>query len=190
MQPDDLRATMLERRRNLSPEAVRRASATVLDRIRGLPEFGRASMVAAYLGVRGEIDLSALLDEPSPEIALPVTVLDEELRFVVPDGPLVDGPFGIRQPGSGRQIGSTDLDMVILPMVVGDVRGNRIGHGTGYYDRAFGFRRGRAAPPVLVGVAHAFQILPSIDARPWDVPLDIIVTDVGILRPGLPMGED
>jgi 5-formyltetrahydrofolate cyclo-ligase len=119
-----------------------------------------------------------------------VTVLDEELRFVVPDGPLVDGPFGIRQPGSGRQIGSTDLDMVILPMVVGDVRGNRIGHGTGYYDRAFGFRRDRAAPPVLVGVAHAFQILPSIDARPWDVPLDIIVTDVGILRPGLPMGED
>ena len=190
MQPDDLRATMLERRRNLSPEAVRRASATVLDRIRRLPEFGRASVVAAYLEVRGEIDLSALLDEPSPEIALPVTVLDEELRFVVPDGPLVDGPFGIRQPGSGRQIGSTDLDMVILPMVVGDVRGNRIGHGTGYYDRAFGFRRGRAAPPVLVGVAHAFQILPSIDARPWDVPLDIIVTDVGILRPGLPMGED
>ena len=34
------------------------------------------------------------------------------------------------------------------------------------------------------------QILPFIDARPWDVPLDIIVTDVGILRPGLPMGED
>jgi len=36
--------------------------------------------------------------------------------------------------------------------------------------------------PRLIGVAYACQELPSIDAAPWDVPLDCVVTEREIVR--------
>jgi len=43
---------------------------------------------------------------------------------------------------------------------------------------------------VLVGLAHGFQVVPTNEPRPWDVRLDIVLTDEGILRPEPPIGED
>jgi 5-formyltetrahydrofolate cyclo-ligase len=37
--------------------------------------------------------------------------------------------------------------------------------------------------PRLVGVAFACQELSAIAASPWDVPLDLIVTERGVLVP-------
>jgi 5-formyltetrahydrofolate cyclo-ligase len=37
-----------------------------------------------------------------------------------------------------------------------------------------------------VGVAFACQELPAIPASPWDVPLDLVVTERGVIVPGRP----
>jgi 5-formyltetrahydrofolate cyclo-ligase len=87
--------------------------------------------------------------------------------------------FGIDEPlPTARRVATTRLDVVLVPLVAFDRRGNRLGHGAGYYDAAFAFRlAGRRRRPLLIGLAHAFQELPQIDAQSWDVPLDLVVTE-------------
>ncbi len=77
------------------------------------------------------------------------------------------------------------LPVVLVPVVVADQLGNRVGHGGGFYDRTFASTReaGRSRP-LLIGLCHAFQVVPKLEARPWDVPLDLVVTEVGLVRPG------
>ncbi len=188
------RRRMLDRRRALSPEAVAQASALVVERVRVLPGYTEAAVVASYMSRDGEIDPAELLRGKSPEVALPITRAEEPLRFVIPDGPLELGPFGIRQPTTGRVVQPTELEVVLLPLVAVDWSGNRLGHGTGYYDRTFAFRRDRDHP-ILIGLAHRFQVVESIEPSPWDVPVDLVVTETGIFGRGIapsdsPMGED
>ena len=182
---DDVRGEMLARRQALAADVVARSSAVVVDRLRGLQEVREARTIGAYLGVRGEVDPSALCDEEGLDVALPVTTSGAPLRFVVPVGPLLDGPFGIRQPGDGREVMPDDLDLVLVPVVVADEMGNRVGHGAGFYDRTFAHVRGAdRARPLLIGLCHAFQVVPRLEARSWAVPLDLVVTEVGLVRPG------
>ena len=195
MEADIARTEMLERRMAQSPEAVRRASEVVVRRLLTLPELAGSLRIGAYLGIRGEVDPSALRHVARLEVALPVTTAGEPLRFVVPAGPLEEGPYGIRQPGEGTEVTPLPLDAVVVPAVAVDRRGNRVGHGAGFYDRTFADRRNHTPPPVLIGVCHSFQVVEHLDARPWDVPLDLVVTEAGVIRPGMAhsgarMGED
>ena len=195
MEPDIARTEMLERRMALSPEAVRRASEVVVRRLLTLPELAGSLRIGAYLGIRGEVDPSALRHVARLEVALPVTTAGEPLRFVVPAGPLEEGPYGIRQPGEGTEVNPLELDVVVVPAVAVDRRGHRVGHGAGFYDRTFADRRKHTPPPVLIGVCHSFQVVEHLNARPWDVPLDLVVTEAGVIRPGMAhsgarMGED
>ncbi|MBC8195403.1 MAG: 5-formyltetrahydrofolate cyclo-ligase [Acidimicrobiia bacterium] len=190
MSPDDKRQEMLERRSTLPESLVRESSSTVLSLLEGLPEFREAELIAAYVGIRGEIDPSALVGSCGKRVALPVILPDGELEFMLAAGPMASGPFGTSQPEGGDVVQAADLDLALVPLVLADVSGNRIGHGRGYYDRAFSSRLTGPAPPVLVGLAHGFQVVPTIEPRPWDVRLDIVLTDEGILRPEPPIGED
>jgi 5-formyltetrahydrofolate cyclo-ligase len=195
MEPDIARIEMLERRMAQSPETVRRASEVVVRRLLALPELAGSLRIGAYLGVRGEVDPSALRHVDRLEVALPVTTAGEPLRFVVPAGPLEQGPYGIRQPGEGTEVTPLALDVVVVPAVAVDRRGHRVGHGAGFYDRTFADRRKDTPPPVLIGICHSFQVVEHLDAKPWDVPLDLVVTEAGIIRPGMAhsgarMGED
>ncbi len=68
--------------------------------------------------------------------------------------------------------------LVLVPLVAFDRNGNRMGMGAGYYDRALqALAHQTGTRPLLVGLAHAFQETTSLQAKPWDVPLDAILTD-------------
>lgn len=179
-----LRIEMLARRKALLPDVVRRNSDIVVQRLRSLPEMQVTKVVGAYLGVRGEVDPTGLIDDPDLRVALPVTTADQPLRFVVPGGPLAPGPFGIRQPDEGLEVDPISLAVVLVPLVVADRKGNRIGHGAGFYDRTFaGLIADRSCGPLLIGLCHDFQVVDSLETREWDVPLDLLVTEVGVIRP-------
>jgi 5-formyltetrahydrofolate cyclo-ligase len=78
------------------------------------------------------------------------------------------------------------LQLIFVPLVGFDVRGNRLGMGAGYYDRALAFRRRREHwdGPRLIGIAHSCQQVDAIDPTPTDIPLDAVVTerDIHVFR--------
>ncbi|MEO8696912.1 MAG: 5-formyltetrahydrofolate cyclo-ligase [Acidimicrobiales bacterium] len=183
------RAALLALRAELTAGTVTRASQSVAQQAIALPELNRATRIAAYRGVRGEIDCQPIVAwawRAGRRVYLPVTQPPRTMCFARwrRDDDFVTSSFGIAEPlPTARRIAATRLDVVLVPLVAFDRDGHRLGHGAGYYDATFEFRRNRRRTrPVLIGLAHPFQELDHIDEQEWDVPLDIVVTAQKTLR--------
>jgi 5-formyltetrahydrofolate cyclo-ligase len=71
------------------------------------------------------------------------------------------------------------LDLVFVPLLGFDDQGYRIGMGGGFYDASLAFlhRRRSWRRPRLVGVAFDCQHVPAVPYDPWDVPLNLALTE-------------
>ena len=98
--------------------------------------------------------------------------------------PLRTNRLGIAECDGPGLASARLLDVVFLPLVGFDRCGTRLGMGGGYYDRAFAFRHLRSAwhAPLLVGIAYALQEVQSIAPAAHDVPLDLVITERGVIR--------
>jgi len=184
---------MRQRRRALSPNERRRRTAAVCRHIRTSRSFRKAKSVALYLPNDGEIDLSPLLDvawRQGKRCLLPILDrLIERRLFFAPYGPrtpLKSNRYGIPEPDTHphRFLRPLAIDLILVPLVAFDRHGHRVGMGGGYYDRTLSFLRHRKRwrRPTLMGVAFAFQEAEQITARSWDIPLQFIATDSGIVK--------
>lgn len=141
-----------------------------------------ARTVALYMGLDDEAPaqrLAAPLIAMNKRVALP-RVLDrlgsmDFLRWT-PDAPLIPGPFRTSHPEPGN--GPVTPDAIIAPLVGFDRALNRLGQGGGYYDRAFA----RFPDALRIGLAWSAQELDDVPADPWDLPLDIILTEAELIE--------
>jgi 5-formyltetrahydrofolate cyclo-ligase len=180
-----LRAILIARRSGLTSAEVRRASSRVTARIRFLPALARCHRIACYFAINGEIDCRALMSATwarGRQVLLPI-LYRQKLRFVPfrPDGKTKKNIFGIPEPVFAKRdlVDPRTLDVVLTPLVAFDLRGNRLGMGGGYYDRSFAFLRNRSQwqRPHLIGLAHNFQKVPSLQTNVWDIPLETVITE-------------
>ena len=144
------------------------------------------SNVGIYHPVNGEANTLQLIDfmwSINQQIFLPM-INKKKLLFgkLRPDSKLKKNCFGIPEPYANRnnQISADSLDMVFVPLVAFDLNGFRIGMGSGYYDRTFAKRLTTKdlKHPVLIGLAYEFQKQECLNHQPWDVPLDMVVTEL------------
>jgi 5-formyltetrahydrofolate cyclo-ligase len=156
--------------------------------------FRRGVRVALYLPMRGEVDLRPCLERAwrrGATVFVPRISSRRRGRmsFVrwTPGAAQRRNAFGILEPAvTIRPTPVAQLDVVVVPVVGFDRRGNRLGMGAGFYDRALRRRLDatrRWRRPRLIGVAFACQELAAIPTSPWDVPLDLIVTERGLVVP-------
>lgn len=91
------------------------------------------------------------------------------------------GPYGIPEPSNpaGVEPRLSGWDIIVVPGLAFDRRGNRLGHGFGYYDRFLG---GLPASVPRVGLAWASQRIPEVPVDAWDVPVHALVTEEGVIR--------
>ena len=104
-----------------------------------------------------------------------------------PDTSLYQNRYSIPEPvhpARSRRTKLRSLDVIFMPLLGFDSEGNRLGMGGGFYDRSLGrclhpattWRR-----PVRVGVAYDWQQVDRIPNEKWDVPLDAVVTEQGLV---------
>lgn len=191
---DAVRRAARARRSELSDEDHRRAAAGCAAQLVGLDRFAVPGTLATYLPIDGEIDpnqvLPALRDR-GWDVTVPVVGPDRSMRFVRwdRDATMERNRFGIDEPAAPhRSVPPSEIDVVLVPCVALDRRGNRLGFGAGFYDRAFARTTDPDAttPPrraVLVGVVHDVQLVEQIDPDAWDVSMDLIVTGTTIIVP-------
>lgn len=141
------------------------------------------SLVASYVPLRGEADpalLAAACADHSLGLCLPV-VADRALpmRFLrwTPGDPLIEGPFGLHQPMADAPPATPDI--VLVPLLAFDGRGNRLGQGAGHYDRALA----QLPEALRIGIAWSVQQVHDLPVDRWDVPLHGIVTENGWISP-------
>ena len=91
------------------------------------------------------------------------------------------GPYGILEPSvpAGVEPFLSGWDIVVVPGLAFDRRGNRLGFGFGYYDRFLG---GLPESVPRVGLACASQVVPEVPVDAWDVPVHTLVTEEGVIR--------
>jgi 5-formyltetrahydrofolate cyclo-ligase len=85
---------------------------------------------------------------------------------------LKKGPYGICQPQRKRLVHLKDLDLVIVPGIAFDKKGNRLGRGKGCYDR---FLNTITRDIPSIGLAFSFQILPAVPAKLHDVRVNKVI---------------
>ena len=181
-------------RRALPNEQRRQAAWQLARRVMVLEAFTTARHIAGYLACDGELDPAPLLTQAwqwGKQVYLPVLTEHPETPMLFapyrPDGALKPNRFGIPEPqvSAGQFVPSRCLDLVLTPLVAFDTRGTRLGMGGGFYDRTFAFRRNPAhgVKPCLLGLAYEFQKVAELTRRPWDIPLDGIITEQA-LYPG------
>lgn len=154
---------------NSPPEIVQKLARTV-----------RNAPVAGYLASPNELDcLRALhfMATSGALLALP-HLADGMMTFRLwhPGDALVPGPHGISQPiDSATEVEPTTI---LAPLVAFDRTGARLGQGGGHYDRAFArFPKARR-----IGLAFACQEVEAVPMDPWDMRLQIIITEREIIR--------
>lgn len=148
------------------------------------PVAGRK--VALYSAIRGEVGTDRIRDGYLARGAVlfyPRVAPDGTLWFFPHRGgdDWELGRFGIREPrvepgAAGTRNG---FDLVVVPGMAFDPAGRRLGKGTGYYDRFLAEIAGRAE---TVGLAFSWQLVPEVPVESWDVPVDVVVTDEGVIR--------
>ena len=89
------------------------------------------------------------------------------------------GSFHIEEPTGNDTASMDDIELVVVPAVAYDRRGNRVGRGKGYYDRLLAETRA-----TKVGVGYDFQLMDDgeIPAEPHDVRVDIVITESGYYK--------
>lgn len=87
------------------------------------------------------------------------------------------GAFHIEEPQGDDVADVSEIEMIVVPAVAYDRKGNRVGRGKGYYDRLLATSRA-----VKVGVAYDFQMVDEIDAEPHDVRVDVVITERGVYK--------
>lgn len=186
-----LRALMSARRQALGAAERIAAADGVARSLEHLPEFIVDPLIAGYWAVRGEVPLNlavARLQARGQHYFLPVLekTMPRLLRFAEfsNGAALTPNRYGIPEPlDAATMLTPQQLDVVLVPLLAFDRHGNRLGTGGGFYDSTFAFLRGIARParPLLVGIGYAFQQTESLPAEPWDVRMDYIATETGLI---------
>lgn len=183
----DLRAEGLRRRRDfarsLAPEARAALEASLAKLV--LPHLIGAQVIGSYHPLKDEISPAGIVDGlgEGQRYGIP-WFADRDSRFLWREGPASEpSPWGVLQPAGGAEPLLPDL--VLVPLVLADRRGTRIGHGKGHYDRALAHLREGGRPVFTIGLAWPSQLVDApLPADPWDMRLDAIATPQEWLRCG------
>ncbi|MEA2999006.1 MAG: 5-formyltetrahydrofolate cyclo-ligase [Sphingomonadales bacterium] len=160
--------------RSLTPELRAELEAKLAGIV--LPRLLTAKIVAGYHPLQDEISPYAILDRlGAGQRAVLPWFSRRDSRMIWREAPAVEpSPWGVLQPAAEAE--ALAPDTILVPLVLADRRGTRIGHGKGHYDRALSHLR-EGGRVFTIGLAWEPQVLDEpIEPDPWDVPLDAIAT--------------
>ena len=142
----------------------------------------RDGALGIYWPFRAEFDPRPLVDAlvaSDRSVALPVVIDKQgplEYRAWAPGESLVAGIWDIPIPQK-REIVTPSV--VLAPLVGVDRACYRLGYGGGYFDRTLAALEPR---PQAIGVGFEFQEIATIYPQPFDIPMDVIVTEAAVRR--------
>ncbi len=164
-----------------SEEAGRAAQAHVL----ALSELAHAKTIALYASIADEVPTEALaagLAARGVTLVFP-RMVENELRMahVADLSDLEAGYRGIREPpDDAPEVAPKHVDVFVVPGLLFDRRGYRLGRGGGHYDRVLAGARRDA---LRVGLTFLQRVVGELPRAEWDLPVHVLVTEVETFRP-------
>ncbi len=134
-----------------------------------------ATKVACYLAYADEPDTELFIDwaiENDIEVLLPVSKTDGNLDWIIFEGETEEGIFGFAEP-VGHTADLAGANLIFIPALAADKKGQRLGKGKGYYDRALANLEDVAPVIAVIFDDELLEYLPTED---HDHPLDAVIT--------------
>ena len=188
-----------EKRRLRSAAKVARAAAAAADRaaegdaaavlrdrfLASVPLAGEV-VASGYWPMGDEIDPRPLMETLAAgghRLALPaIRGAGQPLDFRAwrPGDALRAAGFGTQEPLPEAEM--LQPTVLLVPLLAFDAAGYRLGYGGGFYDRSLALLRGRG-DILAVGLAFAAQQVAAVPREATDQPLDLLVTEQGVIEP-------
>lgn len=169
-----IKENMLEKRKYINHIEL---SKSIFDKLKETDEFKKAKSVMFYLSKPGEVITTEFLKEVDKDIIVPVVEGDDIIPAYLLNQDFEKGMFGINEPKNKLFTKKENIDLVIVPGIAFDEKGNRIGYGKGYYDK---FLKDLNVPKIAL--AYDFQIIDKVDAQKHDIPMDKIITEKRVIK--------
>ena len=194
IEKQQLRKQVLQLRNSLTSIERQEKSQTITNCVSAFREFQEADQYLLFFSFRSEVDTTELLRQAlstHKPVYLP-KVLGKEMKFYQIENleELEMGYQGILEPKEDKQrefIPSQKQKIfVLIPGVVFDREGGRIGYGGGFYDKYLSRLEGEIIPENLckLAVAYECQLVENglIHREAYDISPNYIVIEDGCIR--------
>ncbi len=185
----ELRERILYCRSLLSKEEVIERSEKIKESLLVLPLLKSYENIFIYVSDdRGEVETKAIiysLFQEKKNVWIPRVIGNDLKWYHVDDGKmqsLQKNLWGIEEPQMDWEPNTDKVlerTVCIVPGIVFDRRGYRIGHGKGFFDRFLSKNR----RCITVGLCYSFQMVMLCPHQEWDVPVDWVITENHIFHP-------
>jgi 5-formyltetrahydrofolate cyclo-ligase len=173
-----IRALSLAERKSRPIETCIGLSLKIQNRLLLSDLFRKADCLALYSAIHNEVSTDTVFIralELGKTLAYP-RIKDDVLEFVevLSQADLVPGMFGVLEPRGHKLVPVETLDLIVVPGVVFDQSGHRLGYGRGFYDRTLAACRADCAK---VGFAYNFQLVETLPTGEHDKTLSVLMTE-------------
>ncbi len=186
MEKNEIRKSIKDLKKHLPESDQKGYSERILEQLYNIPEFKKCKMIFSYVSFNQEVITTSLIKtafEHGKKTAVP-KITNEGMKFFFINSfeDLKPGVLGILEPTTKEEAIPAPLEenLVIVPGLAFDEHKNRIGYGKGYYDSFFA--KYQSYPLIKIALAYDFQILKKVPADDFDIKVDSIITQCGIIR--------
>ena len=180
-----LREERLVARETLSEKERVRLDDCITQKLLATPEYSEAATVLTYVSVSSEVSTRMFIERALRDgktVAVPRCLPGHRLEFVAITSldQLVPAPFNLLEPAkelSALTEDYMDASICIVPTLLVDTKGYRLGYGAGFYDRFLSTYSGKK-------ICLSYQqnlsktMLPHTE---FDVAVDMVITESGVL---------
>ncbi len=174
MGKNELRKYAKDIRRELNISVL---SEQIVEQISLMKDFQMAKNVLIFYPKGAELDLLQLC---STDKRLYLPRVEGENLSVCPfdcDTELQLSKLSVYEPCSAP-VSPSVIDIAIIPCLMADRKGFRLGYGGGFYDRFIPFLRKDC---VKVAPVPSVLVLDNLPVEAFDVPVDVVITENGIV---------
>ena len=186
MDKKSIRKKILDIRENIKEDTKSELDKLIFNYLINNEIYKNAKRIFIYVSYKNEVDTKNIIRyslSEKKQIYVPKTFKEEKSMKAINinslDELIVDN-YSILEPKVvDKNHKEVEFDLIIMPAVSFDKKGNRIGYGAGYYDR---YISKLDYDIIKIGLAYDFQIVHNIDSEEHDVKVDYIITNKGEIK--------
>jgi 5-formyltetrahydrofolate cyclo-ligase len=184
MKKSELRKHYLSKRKAISAEEITIKSQQITDLFFQNFDLSKVKYLHIFLPIIKHNEINTFLiirylrqNIAQTNIVIPKIIPEKsELEnYLFNEKNLIENPWGIVEPSGENQekIFPEQIDLVIIPLLIFDKNGNRVGYGKGFYDR---FLQQCKPETLKIGLCLEEPIEMIEDVNDFDVKMDFCIT--------------
>ena len=175
----ELRKLIKQERRELDLTVKAEMDEKIADNVRRLRQYKKCTTLLTYVATPIEVETRGIIKNAIADgkrVAVPRCLPETRglsFHYINGTDELSPGTFGVLEPDENSK-SVTDFTgcLMIVPALMFDIRGYRLGYGMGYYDRCMSHFEGPSA-----GICYSQNVRYHMPNGRFDRPVDILVTE-------------